>query len=204
MVKAAEKGPRCDGAKTLGDAMERGVLGQGSMSSLLVVVARVGVQDPAQVYFAQDHDMVQALSLDRTDETFDVSVLPGRSWCRWSVPDAHGREASCYDVTIGGVPVANEVLRRLLPGEGLGDLAGDRVRSGVGGDVDPDQVTALEPDDDQPIEQLEAGGWHDEQNQSHQYAGRDCEGKSSSLAMAVRAVGPYTWPRSTGRPRSPA
>ena len=48
--------------------MERAIVGQGSMSSLLVVVARVGGQDPAQVRFAQDHDMVQAFSPDRTDE----------------------------------------------------------------------------------------------------------------------------------------
>jgi hypothetical protein len=163
MVKAAEKRSRCDGAKTLGDAMERGVLGQGSMSSLLGVVARVGGQDPAQVHVAEDHDVVQAFSSDRADEAFDVSVLPGRSWCRWSVPDAHGREASCYGVTIGGVSVADEVLGRLIPGEGFGDLSGDPVRSGVGSDVDPDQVALLEPDDYQPIEQLEANSGHDEQ-----------------------------------------
>src|SRR5262249_22408558 len=147
---------RCNGAKTLGGAMERGVLGQGSMSSLPIVVARIGGQHPAQVHFAQDHDMVQALLPDRADEAFDVSVLPGRSWCRWSVPNAHGGEASCYDMTIGSVPVADQVLRRLLPGKGLGDLAGDPVRSGTGSDVDPDQGASLEPDDHQPIEQLEA------------------------------------------------
>jgi hypothetical protein len=77
MVKAAEKGPRCDGAKTLGDAMERGVLGQGSMSSLLGVVARVGGQDPAQVHVAEDHDVVQAFSSDRADEAFDGPFCQG-------------------------------------------------------------------------------------------------------------------------------
>jgi hypothetical protein len=34
---------------------------------------------------------------------------------------------------------------------------------GFGSDVDPDQVASLEPDDHQPIEQLEASGRHDEQ-----------------------------------------
>src|SRR3981189_3214900 len=103
--------------------MERAVLGQRSMSSLLVVVVRVGGQDPAQLHFAQDHDMVEAFLSDRTDEAFDMSVLPGRSPCRWSVADAHRREASGYGVTVGGVPVADQVLGRLLPGESLGDLA---------------------------------------------------------------------------------
>src|SRR5262245_17767039 len=163
MVKAAEKRLRCQDAEALGEAMERGVLGQGSMGSLLVVVARIGGQDPAQVAFAQDYDVVQTFSPDRADEAFDVSVLPGRSRCRWSVADAHGREASCYGMTVRGVPVANEVPGRLLPGKGLGDLAGDPVGRGIGRDVDPDQVAPLEPDDHQTIEQLEAGGWHDEQ-----------------------------------------
>jgi hypothetical protein len=147
MVKAAEKRLRCEGAEALGDAMERGVFGQGSMGSLLIVVARVGGQDVAQVPLAQDHDMVQAFSSDRTDEAFDVSVLPGRSRGRWSGADAHSREASCYGVTIGGVPVADQVLGRLVPGEGFGDLAGDPVGRRIGRDVDPDQMASLEPDD---------------------------------------------------------
>ena len=107
--------------------------------------------------------MIQALSPDRADEAFDVSVLPRRSRCRWSIPDAHGREASCYGMTVRGVPVANEVPGRLLPGEGPGDLASDPVGRRIGRDVDPDQVASLEPDDHQPIEQLEAGGRYDEQ-----------------------------------------
>ena len=75
MVKAAEKRSRCDGAERLDDAMERGVLGQRSMSSLLVVVSCLGGQDPAQVHLAQDHDVVQAFSPDRADEPFYVSVI---------------------------------------------------------------------------------------------------------------------------------
>src|SRR5262245_41120146 len=107
--------------------------------------------------------MIQAFSSDRTDEAFDVSVLPGRSRCRWSVADAHGREASCYGMTIGSVPVADQVLGRLLPGKGFGDLAGDPVGRRIGRDVYPDQVASLQPDDHQPIEQLEADGGHDKQ-----------------------------------------
>jgi glucokinase len=64
MVKATEKRSRCDGADLLDDALERSVLGQRSVGSLLVVVARIRGQDPAQMRFAQDHDMVQALSPD--------------------------------------------------------------------------------------------------------------------------------------------
>ena len=78
--------------------MERAILGQGSMSSLLVVEARVGGEDPAQVRFAQDHDMVQAFSSDRADQPLRVPILPGRLRRRWSIADAHGRKTSEYSM----------------------------------------------------------------------------------------------------------
>ena len=38
---------------------------------------------------AQDHDMIQAFSPGRADESFDVSVRPERAGRSWSAPDAH-------------------------------------------------------------------------------------------------------------------
>ena len=120
-------------------------------------------QDPAQLGFAQDHDMIQAVSPDRADEPFDVSVLPGRSRCRWSVADTHGREASGCWMAVRGISITDEVSRRLLPGKGLGDLSGDPVGRRVGGDVDPHRLASLKPDNHQAVEQLEADRRHDKQ-----------------------------------------
>src|SRR5512139_967069 len=116
MVKAAKKRSRCDRGKKLGSSMERSVLGQGPVSPEAVVVVGVCAQDPAQVRLAQDHDMIQAVSSDRADEPFDVSVLPRRSRCRLSVADTHGRETSGY----------------WMAGEGLGDLSSDPVGRWIG------------------------------------------------------------------------
>ena len=159
MVKAAEDG--CDSAEALDWAMERGVFGQRSVSSEFVVITGIGGEDPAQVRVAQDHDMVQALSPDRANESFDVSILPGRSRRGWSVPNAHGSEASRYGMAVRGVSVPDEVSGCLIPGEGLGDLAGDPFGGRIGGDVDPHLVASLKLDDHQSIEQLEANGRHD-------------------------------------------
>jgi hypothetical protein len=52
------------------------------------------------VPFAQDQDMIQALSAYGTDEPFDVTILPGRVRRRWSVADAHGSKTSRYDMAI--------------------------------------------------------------------------------------------------------
>jgi hypothetical protein len=62
MVQTTEDRARRNGAERFNDAMERGVFGQGSVGSQFVVIACIRVQDPAQVRFAQDHDMIQALS----------------------------------------------------------------------------------------------------------------------------------------------
>ena len=59
MVQATEDRARGDGAEMLNGAMKWSVFGQGSVSSQFVVVARICV--PAQVSFAQDQDMIQAL-----------------------------------------------------------------------------------------------------------------------------------------------
>src|SRR6185295_16443112 len=66
--------------------------------------------------------------------------------------------------------------RRLNPGRGstyrrgifvqttgTSSLACDPLRRWVGCDVDPDEVSAVEPDNDQGIEQVETDSWNSEQ-----------------------------------------
>ena len=90
-----------------------------------------------------------------------MSVLPGRAGRRWSIPDAHGRKTSRYGMAIRGISVANEILGRLIPGEGFGDLLGDPLSCRVGGNVDPNQLASVMHDDRQAIEQLETDGRYD-------------------------------------------
>jgi hypothetical protein len=66
MVKAAKDRSRCNSAESLDNEMDRRVLAQISVSSEFVVIGIPG-QDPAQVRFAQDQDMIQAVSSNRAD-----------------------------------------------------------------------------------------------------------------------------------------
>ena len=171
----------------------------------MLVVVGIGLQDFAKVRFAQDHDMVQALSSDRADQPLDVAILPGRPRCRWSVPNTHGREASRYDVTIGGVPVADEVSGRVIPGEGLGDLTGDPFGRGVIGHAQRDQASSFMPQDDQDKQQPKID------RRDHQ----EVHGTDPSRMIAQErlpcfgptlqaAAWPYIWRPSTVRLRSQA
>lgn len=86
--------------------------------------------------FAEDDHVVQALPPDRADESLCIRILPRRPWRRRMVTDAHCPEPLPDDFAIGCVPVPDQVSRRVVPWERLGDLPGDPFRGGMGGDAE--------------------------------------------------------------------
>src|SRR6201988_964617 len=75
--------------------------------------------------------MVETFAADRADESLNVSILPGRSGCNRMVPNAHCTDPLQEDWTIRGVSIANEISRRVVPRERLGDLARDPLRGRI-------------------------------------------------------------------------
>ena len=63
-MKAAEDGRRYDAAHVLDSAMDRRILVEGLMSPQLIIIGSILRQKPAQVSFAQDNQMVDALASD--------------------------------------------------------------------------------------------------------------------------------------------
>src|SRR6202011_1185014 len=115
------------------------------------------------MHLAQDDDVVYTLSADRSDLPFGKAILPRRSWCGRLVPDAHGAQSARDDAAIDPVAIADEVARGLIPRKCLRDLTCNPFRGRICGDVDPDEVSAVEPDDHEGIEQVETDGWNNEQ-----------------------------------------
>src|SRR5450759_4290 len=107
--------------------------------------------------------MIHALAPDRPDQPFGKAVLPRRGWRGGLVPDAHSAHSACDNAAVDPIPIADEVARRLIPREGLGQLACDPFCRRICCDVDPDQLSAAQTDDDERIEQVEANGRHNEQ-----------------------------------------
>ena len=56
------------------------------------------------------------------------------------------------------ISITDQVARSLIPKERLGDLASNPFRGRMRCDVDPDKVSAGQPNDDEDIEQIEANG----------------------------------------------
>src|SRR6202453_1719466 len=133
------------------------------MRSDAVVIISIGFQNSAQVRLAQDNDVVHAFTPDRSDQPFDKAILPGRGWCGRLVPDAHGAQSARDDAAIDPVAIADEVVRSLIPGKCLRYLTCDPFCRRICCDVDPDEASAVEPDDDEGIEQVETDRWNNEQ-----------------------------------------
>src|SRR3984893_3060114 len=128
------------------------------MCSNVVVIASVESQDSAQMRLAQDDEMVNTLAPDRSDQPFGKAVLPRRGWCSRLVPDAHSAESARDNSAIDLIPIPAEVVRSFVPSKALGSLARDPFCGGVCRDVDPDEASAIEPHDDERIEQVESDG----------------------------------------------
>ena len=115
------------------------------------------------MHLAQDNDVVHTLAPDRSDQPFGKSILPRRGWCGGLVPNAHGAQSARHDAAIDPIPIADEIARSLIPRKCLRDLTGDPFGRRICRDVDPDELSAVEPDDDKGIEQVETDSWNNEQ-----------------------------------------
>src|SRR5262245_3890091 len=107
--------------------------------------------------------MVDAFASDRSDQSFGEPVLPRRAWSDRFVADAHGAQSVPDGSAVDLIPIADQVARGLIPRECLRDLARDPVRGRMRCDVDPDEVSASQPHDDEGVEHVEADGWGNEQ-----------------------------------------
>ena len=85
-----------------------------------------------RVALAKDHDVIQAFSTNRANQPLRMPILPGCSRRNRVIPDAHRCQTLGYGMAEGGVAVAYEMGGRTVPREGLGDLAGDPLRCGIG------------------------------------------------------------------------
>src|ERR1039458_682378 len=91
---------------------------------------------------APDHDMIQTLAADRSDQPFGKAILPRRGWRGRLVPDAHGAQSTCDDGAINAIPVSDHVARSPVPRKRLRYLTGNPFCRRIPCDVDPDQISA--------------------------------------------------------------
>jgi len=119
------------------------VLVEREMRSCAVIVREVRGQDATQVAFAQNDDMIEALTPDRADEPFRKRILPRALRCRDHFTDLHARQALPEDVAIDRVPIAEEVGWRAVVRKRLHDLLGRPGGGTMLGDVEVDHPSPM-------------------------------------------------------------
>ena len=135
--------------------MHRRVFVQRSVSSRSIIVACVAAQDAAQMRLAKDDDVVQAFPANGPNQSFGKAVLPWRPRCDGFVANSHCTQAMSYDGAKDAIPVADQIPRRRIPGERFRDLACNPFRRWATRHTYPDELSAIEPNDYESIEQAE-------------------------------------------------
>ena len=92
---------------------------------------------------AQDDYMVDTLAPNRADQPFGKAIPPRRCWCSRLVPDTHSAQAARDDGAVDLVPIANEVLRGIIPRKCLRYLPRNPFCRRVCCDIDSDEISAV-------------------------------------------------------------
>jgi hypothetical protein len=80
VVQSAQNRHRQRETHSLDGTRDRRVLVQGQVRTSLVVIFLVGIEQMAQMPFAEHNNMVKTIPSDRTDQPLRISVLPWRPW----------------------------------------------------------------------------------------------------------------------------
>ncbi len=170
----------------------------------LVIIGGILHQNLAQVRFAEDNHMVDALASDRSDQPFGEAVLARRAWGDGLVTDAHGPQSAGDECAVDLIPITDQVARRLSPRECFGDLACDPFRGRICRDIDPDKVSAGRPDDDEDIEQNRIQWLEQRTGPWPRCPVRGYAGRCTIPGTAAHIALPCTSRRWTERPQSRA
>ena len=76
-MKSAEDWSHSDLAELLNGTKKRRVLSKSEMRSDVVIVGGINGEDPAQMGFAEDDDVIDAFPTDRADQPLRMPILPG-------------------------------------------------------------------------------------------------------------------------------
>ena len=94
----------------------------------------------------QHDNIVQALSVDRTDPPLDVRRLLGRPWRTHDFFEVHALDSTSEELTLDRVTIAKQGPRRFVIRKRLDDLLGGPLsRRMGGGDVEAHDISPIVP-----------------------------------------------------------
>lgn len=161
MVKSADSGERDDvgvGWAALRGARDGGILVEGEVAAVVVVVGDVLGHEAVEVLLVEDDDVVEKFSTEGARHAFGDAVLPWAAGGDLLVLESkrtnRGGNASLED----GVVVADEVLVPGLEGEGLSEVLVDPLGVWAIGDAEVEDGASAMLNSEPEVERSEGGG----------------------------------------------
>ena len=119
------------------------------MSAHPVAVFHVGQQNMPQVSLPDHHDMVEAFSADRSYQPLRMPILPWRPWGDGLITDTQRPYATNKDLTVAGIPIADQMMGRRLPAAGFRTLIGKPLCGRMSRNTKPQGPPPAVPHDQQ-------------------------------------------------------
>lgn len=135
----------------------------------MIIVEVIGEDSPEMTLVEHD-GMVKALAADRTDQAFNVRILPRRSWCRDNFFDAHVLDALAEVHTIDAVAISEQETGGLIVGKRLHDLLCCPLCCRVSRDVEVNDHPTVMTEYDKAEQDAKRGSRHREEIDCHDVA----------------------------------
>jgi hypothetical protein len=132
---------------------DRCVFGKRKMGTRALVVFEIRFQDSAQTTLTQDDHMIQTLTTDRSDHSFDIGVLPGRLRSCQNFPDIKPPRCPREVLAIASLP--QQITRGAVSRKSFQQLVGHPFRCGMLGHREMHNPAAIVRQNHQD-EQIEA------------------------------------------------
>ena len=87
-----------------------------------MIVVEVSSENPQQVLFIENDEMIEALATDRSDDSLDVRILPGTLPGGDDLLYAQIRHAAAEVAAVDPVAIPQKEPGSLVPGKGFDDL----------------------------------------------------------------------------------
>src|SRR5262245_10223514 len=128
------------------------------MRARTIVVGTVATQKAAQMGFAEDYEVVEALAADRADHPLYERILPRGAWSGQDLANPQALDSPHELSAVDTVTITEQVGRRRIVRECLDKLLGGPRCRGMVGDVEVDEQAAVVAKDDERELQMEGEG----------------------------------------------
>jgi len=151
------------------------------MRSHRMIIGKVGSEEPLEVRFVQDDDVIEALPAYGADQAFDIGILPGRARGGEYLFDTEAAHTATKPDVVDAVAIAQEISRGFVPGKCLHHLLCRPLTRGVFGDVEVDDLAAFVSQHQEYVEDPEGNCGDGEKVDRYEVLGMIVEERPPSL-----------------------